>query len=291
MDGEKLVYLCGPMTGLPDWNYPAFNEAEDSLNAVGWDVINPAKNFDGRTDKERKVYMRKAMSQVSKADALAVLQDWYKSPGARLEVAMAKECGIPVYEMECMLDPHFMDDDCAISTSGTFLWAQGPQHLGSNFGSTVWSAPGPSDPVILPSNVRVIATPPDGESTWPCGDCGHQVSLDLEWCDVCYDERNVPVSPRGSVLDEAKRLITGDRNAQYGAPGQDFTRTAAILTALGYGKSDEQGWCEVLEAHDVAMMMVGLKLSRLRHTPKKRDSWVDIAGYAGCGAEVAKADG
>lgn len=30
-----IVYIAGPMTGLPDLNYPAFNAAEEALTAAG----------------------------------------------------------------------------------------------------------------------------------------------------------------------------------------------------------------------------------------------------------------
>jgi hypothetical protein len=85
---------------------------------------------------------------------------------------------------------------------------------------------------------------------------------------------------RGEVLDEAKGLIEGDRNNSYGPPTRDFQRTAAMATAFGFQVDGLD-----LQAHHVAIFMALLKLSRLNWTPDKRDSWVDIAGYAGCGYE------
>jgi hypothetical protein len=41
----KTVYIAGPMTGYPEYNYPAFNEAEEILSQAGWEVINPAKTY------------------------------------------------------------------------------------------------------------------------------------------------------------------------------------------------------------------------------------------------------
>jgi hypothetical protein len=41
-----------------------------------------------------------------------------------------------------------------------------------------------------------------------------------------------------------------------------------------------------LVAGDVALLMIGMKLARLRHNPSHEDSWVDVAGYAACGMEV-----
>lgn len=89
-------------------------------------------------------------------------------------------------------------------------------------------------------------------------------------------------SPRASVLDEAKQLITGDRNNAYGPPTQDFKRTAAMCNGFGFQVNGKP-----LESHHVAIFMVLLKMSRLAWTPTKRDSWVDTGGYAGCGYECA----
>ncbi len=76
------------------------------------------------------------------------------------------------------------------------------------------------------------------------------------------------------VLEEALRITKGDRNASYGPPDQDFTRTAAIWSAL-------KG--VTFEAREVALFMIALKLSRETHQ-RKRDNWVDIAGYSRCGS-------
>lgn len=89
-------------------------------------------------------------------------------------------------------------------------------------------------------------------------------------------------SVRGGVLDEAKQLITGDRNHQYGPPDQDFTRTAAMATGFGFSVNGKP-----LLGHHVAIFMNLLKISRLAWTPTKRDSWVDAAGYDACGFECA----
>jgi len=83
---------------------------------------------------------------------------------------------------------------------------------------------------------------------------------------------------RASVLREAEKLTCGDRNNSYGPPTQDFARTAAIWTAM---------FDHEFSPADVAKAMIALKLSRLTWSEGKRDSWVDVAGYAGCGFECA----
>lgn len=88
--------------------------------------------------------------------------------------------------------------------------------------------------------------------------------------------------PRASVLREAESLITGDRNKAYGSPTQNFTNTAEIWTALLRHKLRDG---EKIEPAEVASFMIGLKLARTVGEPK-RDNWVDMAGYAGCGFEA-----
>jgi hypothetical protein len=85
---------------------------------------------------------------------------------------------------------------------------------------------------------------------------------------------------RVEALREAARIISGDRNKSYGGPEENFTRTAQIWSViLGIPLSNEQ----------VAMMMVGLKMARFAHgSGFQPDTWIDIAGYAGCGYEVGK---
>lgn len=90
-----------------------------------------------------------------------------------------------------------------------------------------------------------------------------------------------PLSLRSKVLREAERLTTGDRNNSYGPPHQDFSRTAGVLTALGFSHEDKD-----ISAHHVAMILIAVKLSRLTWSPGKEDSWTDTAGYAACGFEA-----
>ncbi len=83
---------------------------------------------------------------------------------------------------------------------------------------------------------------------------------------------------RVEALREAAKIISSDRNKQYGPPENNFERTAKIWSViLGIPISNE----------DVAMMMVGLKVARYASkSGYQPDTWIDIAGYAGCGYEV-----
>jgi hypothetical protein len=82
------------------------------------------------------------------------------------------------------------------------------------------------------------------------------------------------------ILAEASRITRGSRQASYGPPDQDFRRTAGMWSAL-FGAKLKDG--VTFESRDVALAMILLKTSRETHQ-RKRDNWVDIAGYASCGS-------
>lgn len=85
------------------------------------------------------------------------------------------------------------------------------------------------------------------------------------------------MTPRREILNEAADLIDGDRNDVYGDPIEDFSRIARYWSILfGVEVTPEQ----------VAQAMILMKVSRLEVGVAKRDTWVDIAGYAGCGWDV-----
>jgi hypothetical protein len=101
---HKKVYLSGPMTGYTDYNYPAFQDAEDKLKQKGFtNICNPIHNFEGRIDMPRHEYMRVDLSNVLRCDAVVVLPGWEDSIGARAEVLIAQEIDIPVVELDTLL--------------------------------------------------------------------------------------------------------------------------------------------------------------------------------------------
>ena len=93
-----VIYLSGPMRGVEAYNFPAFTEAANTLRADGYAVLNPAENFGGCTTFNREIYMRLDYAHVLQADEIWVLPNWSESEGARAEVLVALDCGIPIYD-------------------------------------------------------------------------------------------------------------------------------------------------------------------------------------------------
>ena len=99
-----VLYIAGPMSGLPEFNYPAFHEAEERLLDVGYAVLNPANidalhNPEPGQPQEWDWYMRHALRQVLDADGIALLPGWEFSRGAKLERHIGRELGIPAWRV------------------------------------------------------------------------------------------------------------------------------------------------------------------------------------------------
>ena len=102
MDKPRRIYIAGPMTGHADHNYPAFHSAAERFKAAGWEVINPAENFDGRTDLPREMYLRADLALLVDCAAIALLPGWEESRGAKLEYLLAREFGMQVFDAETL---------------------------------------------------------------------------------------------------------------------------------------------------------------------------------------------
>lgn len=173
------------MSGLPDYNYPAFHAAEADLKKRGHEVLNPAKHFGGDTGRPREDYIRVDIAELvdESVTGIYMLPGWHNSAGARLERELAVQLGLNV------------------------------------------------------------SYHPDAEKGAP-------------------------------IESQAQQLVrNGARQKDYGHPRDDFRRTAKIWSGILGVDVTEQ---------DVALMMVGLKMSRLKATPGHKDSVVDAAGYIIC---------
>lgn len=95
IDRARRLYLAGPMTGFEDFNFPAFNKMAAKLRAIGYIVENPAEHG-VVDDAEWRDYMAYDLTRLGLCGQVAVLPGWENSKGARLEVHIARELGMPV---------------------------------------------------------------------------------------------------------------------------------------------------------------------------------------------------
>jgi len=87
-----------------------------------------------------------------------------------------------------------------------------------------------------------------------------------------------PPLTREGILDAASVIVHGRRDDEYGGPEDSFERIAKYWSVT---------LNKTVTPVDVARMMMLLKVARLDQAPLHSDSWIDVAGYAACGAEVA----
>lgn len=92
------TYIAGPMTGLPEFNYPAFAAAAKVLRDKGVDAVSPAELDDGSTGKSWDYYMRLGLRALLDCDEMVLLPGWEDSRGARLERQVAEALGMRITE-------------------------------------------------------------------------------------------------------------------------------------------------------------------------------------------------
>jgi hypothetical protein len=116
---SKKYYLAGPMSGIPHFNFPAFDAACERLRAAGFDIVSPHEHDTPETQKLARAsvdgaHMPKESGAESWAECLArdvvligdvcagiiFLPDWQRSRGAKLEaftgLLTGKEFGVYV---------------------------------------------------------------------------------------------------------------------------------------------------------------------------------------------------
>lgn len=98
------VYIAGPMTGIAEFNFPAFDEAAAKYRALGYDVISPAEHdresgldVTGLTGDPAELVGKFDLAtallwdleQVARADGIVLLAKWWRSRGVHAELALA----------------------------------------------------------------------------------------------------------------------------------------------------------------------------------------------------------
>lgn len=112
------IYLAGPMTGIPQFNFPAFDAAAADLRERGYTVVSPAEldrpetraaalaspdgamgsgTHDGETWGDFLARDVKLIADDG-VEAIVCLDGWQRSKGARLETFVGRLAGLPIYE-------------------------------------------------------------------------------------------------------------------------------------------------------------------------------------------------
>ena len=103
------IYIAGPMSGYDKSNFPAFDAAAAVLRAQGIDVVSPAELDDPETKARAlanepqtqtwgEFLARDVKIVADQVDGIAVLHNWERSKGAKLEVIVALLAGKDIYQ-------------------------------------------------------------------------------------------------------------------------------------------------------------------------------------------------
>lgn len=92
---------------------------------------------------------------------------------------------------------------------------------------------------------------------------------------------------RAEILDAAKKIVTGEREKQYGSPADNFAVIARFWEVYLNQRCVDAMSGFVLNPDDVAMLMALMKIARIMTGTFKGDSYIDACGYLACAAEIA----
>lgn len=91
------AYVAGPMTSIPEYNYPAFYKAKELLESIGLVVEIPPElcpQQDGFTYTD---YFKADIEGMLQCEILVLLPGWPQSPGARAEMILGATMAMPTY--------------------------------------------------------------------------------------------------------------------------------------------------------------------------------------------------
>lgn len=93
---KPKYYISGPMFGKPKHNFPLFNKVEAFLVKQGFEVINPAKFYEGPAKDQQERFRRirndiKVILDTPNLTGIVLLPDWNTSTGAKAELYVAQE--------------------------------------------------------------------------------------------------------------------------------------------------------------------------------------------------------
>lgn len=104
-DIARKWYLAGPMTGLPEFNFPQFASAKADLEEIGFEILSPHTIDHGETPEtlgklHYSVYLRAGFKMLLECQGIILLPNWTRSRGAQAEFNLAVSLDMAVMQYE-----------------------------------------------------------------------------------------------------------------------------------------------------------------------------------------------
>lgn len=145
----------------------------------------------------------------------------------------------------------------------------------------------PNEPKILVQGTRAEPVEvPDHEQQLAAIRAQVNAALNEDLTEGVYDQ--AALAPDETVIAEADRIISGPRAAFYGDATVNHQRIADFWNTYIMHVAEARDGNPELLPHDVAIMMILLKLARIVESPSHRDSYVDTIGYAALAHRMAQ---
>lgn len=103
----KLIYVAGPYTGKThseiDDNIEKAEAASIVLFQKGWNVFTPHKNtahyekYEAVAGLTYHTWIETTADMLRRCDAIFMMKEWERSSGAKAELVIAQEMGIPIF--------------------------------------------------------------------------------------------------------------------------------------------------------------------------------------------------
>lgn len=94
-----IYYLAGPMSGIAEQNYPAFQSACEQLRCLGLAIVSPHETVHHPTQPNEQGWrdlLRQDAKTLLQCQGVILLPGWAKSNGARFELYLALTLGLEV---------------------------------------------------------------------------------------------------------------------------------------------------------------------------------------------------
>lgn len=92
-DSDLIIYISGPMSGIPGFNYKEFSRVSDTLHSMGYKVISPAQPILLSKGYDWLFCMKTSIALLLEANAIYFLTGHENSKGAVIEANLAKTLG------------------------------------------------------------------------------------------------------------------------------------------------------------------------------------------------------